>query len=388
MSAPDVSVVMPCLNEAQSIGGCIEEARSAFARAGMSHEIVVADNGSTDGSREIAERAGARVITEATRGYGAAVSSAVEASAGRTILISDSDGTYPLHQGPEVVRAARQGSIALGSRFSGRIEPGAMPALHRLVGSPLTRLLLAVLFGVHSSDPHSGFRAMRREVFETVRPRSKGWEFTVEMLVNARRRGIDVAEIPIDYGGRLGASKLRALPDGWAFFKFLVLHSPTFLYLVPAIATMTAGIALLTWLAVDDRRFAGGITLGVNSLVVGALLLIAGHQIAILGLSARVYLRNLEAGARASSAHLPRWFSLERGIACGTVLVAAGLGLVAAIAAQWWSIDFAPLSRTNHGLVVVGATITIVGMQTMFGSFFLTMIGDPFSSPADRSPRS
>lgn len=371
---PVVSVVFPCLNERESIGRCVREARGALEDAGISSEVVVGDNGSTDGSGAEAEAAGARVVVEHRRGYGNAVKAAIGASRGDVVLIADADGTYPLTDAPTFVRTALEvDGIVLGSRFAGRIMPGAMPTLHRLVGSPATRLLLRVLLGVRSSDPHSGMRAMRRSVFEAVRPRAGGWEFTVEMLVNASARSVAVHEIPIDYHPRVGESKLRALPEGWGFFRFLILHSPTFLFAVPGGLGMALGVVVLAWLAVADRSV-GGVTFGVNSLVVGALATILGYQVAMLGTCARATMARRDPALGQSS--VQRWFSLERGIVVGSLLLLGGLAIVATIGVRWLASDFAVLPRSDHGLAIIGLTTAVVGMQTIFSSFFLSLVTD------------
>ncbi|MEX2538208.1 MAG: glycosyltransferase family 2 protein [Actinomycetota bacterium] len=379
--APVVSVVFPCLNEGPSIADCVTRARKAFDAAGIPCEVVVVDNGSTDDSSAEAERAGARIVFEKRRGYGAAMVAGVAAARGEIILNSDADGTYPLEDGPVLARAALDsGAIVLGSRFAGRIMPGAMPVLHRLVGSPATRLLLRVLCGIRSSDPHSGMRAMRRSVFEAVKPISRGWEFTVEQLLNAHRRGVAVQEIPIDYFERVGTSKLRALPQGWGFFRFMILHSPTFLFTVPGVLAMLLGVGMLAWLASGDRMV-GSLEFGVNSLVVAAMATIVGYQIVALGACARVYISSREPDGL-SRRGFERWFTLERGIVVGLLLAIAGLALIVTVGLRWLVIDFGVLPRSDHGLAIVGLTTAVVGMQTIFSSFFLSLVEEVEAPPA------
>lgn len=363
-----VSVVFPCLNERDSIGTCVKRVKKALDDAGVSGEVVVSDNGSTDGSQDEARAAGARIVNEPRRGYGNAVSAGVDASRGDVVLISDADGTYPLEEAPAFVRAALDSeAIVLGSRFAGTILPGAMPALHRLIGSPITRLLLRVLLGVRCTDPHSGMRAMRRSVFEAVRPLAGGWEFTFEMLVNASRHGVRIEEIPITFSERVGTSKLRALPEGWSFLRFMVLHSPTYLFVVPGAAAMALGMVILAWLAPADRAV-GRANLGINTLVVGAMATIVGYQVVAFGVCGRSYMSAMYARAKR------RWFTLERGIVVGTLLLLAGVGLVASIGARWLASDFGELPRSDHGIAIVGLTTAVIGMQTIFSSFFLSLL--------------
>ena len=369
----DVSVVYPCLNERDSIATCVKGALAAFADPDTTCEVVVADNGSTDGSADEATAAGARVVYEPRRGYGAAVCAGVDAALGEVVLVADADGTYPIEDGPAFVRAAQQRDvIVLGSRFAGRIQPGAMPFMHRVIGSPATRMLLRVLLGVKSTDPHSGMRAMKRTVFDTVRPAVRGWEFTFAQLVNASRRGVAVEEIPIDYRVRLGTSKLRALPEGWKFFRFLVLHSPVFLFVIPGAVSMALGTAVLAWLGPADRTIVG-VEFGVNSLQVGALLAVGGYQVLCLGVCARTYMARLEHGA-AARGPLGGRFTLERGVVIGGVVMLVGVAFVAAIGARWIGLDFGLIARGDHGIVIVGLTIALAGIQTIFSSFFLSLL--------------
>lgn len=361
-----VSVIFPCLNERESIADCVRRARGALDDADLANEVIVVDNGSTDGSAELAAQAGARVLNETRQGYGFAVATGIDGSRGDVVVISDADGTYPLEDAPAFVREARaREAIVLGSRFSGRIMPGAMPTLHRLVGSPATRLLLRVLLGVRCSDPHSGMRAMRRSVFEVVRPVLGGWEFTVEMLVNAMRRKVDIVEIPITFSERAGTSKLRALPEGWSFFRFIVLHSPRFLFIVPGTLAMAAGAVTVALLAFEDRSI-GPATFGINTLVLGAMATIVGYQTVALGICARTY--------TTATQLRPRWFTLERGILIGSLLFLAGVGLMASVGFRWLAADFPQLPRSDHGIAITGLTAGVVGMQTVFSSFFLSLL--------------
>lgn len=371
-SEPFVSVVFPCLNERESIATCVKRAQKALDDAGLAGQVIVSDNGSTDGSADEALGAGALIVSAPRRGYGNAVCAGVDGSRGDVVLVADADGTYPLEEIPSFVRAARDtDGIVLGSRFAGTILPGSMPTLHRLIGSPLTRLLLRVLLGVRCSDPHSGMRAMRRSVFDAVRPFAGGWEFTFEMLVNASRRGVAVREIPITFSERVGTSKLRALPEGWSFLRFMVLHSPTYLFVVPGTAAMTVGAFVLGWLTLSDRAV-GRANLGINSLVVGAMATIVGYQVVTLGVCGRSYMSAHHASAGR------RWFTLERGIVVGAVLLLAGIGLVASVGARWLASDFGVLPRSDHGFAIVGLTTAVIGMQTIFSSFFLSLlVGEP-----------
>lgn len=370
----DVSVVLPCLNEAASVAGCVVTARGALADAGFSSEIVVCDNGSSDGSMEEARRAGAHVVREERRGYGSAMLAGIEAARGRILVLADADGSYPLEETPSFVRRVEEsGALVLGSRFRGRIVPGAMPLLHRLVGSPGTRLLLRVLYGVRCSDPHCGMRAISRETFEQVRPLSRGMEFAIEMIVNAGRRSVPLVEIPIAYRTRVGESKLRTLPDGWRLLRFLALHSPTFLFLVPGLVAMAVGLAGLVLLGTADRTV-GSATFSLNTLVVASLLTVTGYQIVTFGVCARAYLLGPRLGEREPALRpLQRVFTLGRGLLVSLTATAAGVGLVASVGARWLTSDFGSLSISDQRLALLGLTTAVLGLQTFFTSFFLSL---------------
>lgn len=372
MTPPQVSVVLPCLNEAGSVGPCVARAAAAFAAAGVAAEVVVCDNGSTDGSAQEAASAGARVVSEPRRGYGSAYLAGIEAARGSVLVLADADATYPLEDAPAMAQRAASGALVMGSRFAGTIQPGAMPFLHRTVGSPATRLLLRVLFGIRCGDPHSGMRAMQRRVFDVIRPASLGMEFAIEMVMNAARRGVPVEEIPITYHPRVGDSKLRALPDGWALLRFLLLYSPVFLYVVPGLAALMLGVGLMAWLAPDDRAV-GSAVFSLNTLVVGALLTVVGYQIITFGVCARAY---LVASTTTASPGRPGngWFTLERGLLAGMASLAIGLALVATVGTRWLVSEFGVLDRSDQGLVMVGLTVVVVGVQTVFSSFLLSLI--------------
>jgi hypothetical protein len=370
---PAVSVVLPCLNEQGSVGVCVARAKAALEAAGIAAEVVVCDNGSTDASAEEAVAAGARVVSEPRRGYGSAYLAGIEAATGGIIVLADADATYPLEEAPTFVEAARsRDTLVMGSRFKGTILPDAMPFLHRTVGSPVTRLLLRVLFGVRCTDPHSGMRAMRRSVFDTVRPSSLGMEFAIEMVMNASRRGVPLHEIPITYHPRVGDSKLRALPDGWALVRFLLLYSPMFLYVVPGVVATALGVATLAWLLTADRAF-GTVTFSLNTLVVGALLTVVGYQVVTFGICARTYLL-AAATATPRDRALGGWFSLERGLVGGAIAVLTGIALVATVGTRWLVADLGALDRADQGLVLVGLTVAVVGVQTIFSSFLLSLM--------------
>lgn len=371
----EVSVVMPCLNEAASVARCVETARRALDRAGLAGEIVVADNGSTDGSAELAERAGARVIHAPTRGYGAAYLAGIGAARGRYLVLGDADGTYDFDAVPDFVAALQRGSdIVLGSRFAGTILPGAMPWLHRYVGNPVLTGILGVFFGQRVSDAHCGLRAMTREASERMRLKTSGMEFASEMVAMALRQGLKVSEIPIVYHPRQGESKLRSFRDGWRHLRFMLLLSPTPLFLVPGLAAIVFGLAGLLVLLPGPVRV-GALTFDFHFMFVASALTILGVQLVVLGLAAKAFARHeqIDRGDR-WLAFLDRRFTLERGLLAGLGVLAAGLAVDTRILLHWLAAGRGELFAVRPALV--GLTLLVVGAQVVFGSFFISVLRD------------
>jgi len=372
---PDVSVIMPCLNEAATVARCVIKARAALERAGLSGEVVVADNGSDDGSPALAEAAGARVVAAPVRGYGAAYLAGLEAARGTYLVLGDADDTYDFGAVPEFVAALKAGNdVVLGSRFRGRILPGAMPWLHRYVGNPVLSGILSVFFGRRVSDAHCGLRAMTRDASDRMRLRSSGMEFASEMVALALRHQLTVAEIPITYYPRGGESKLRSFRDGWRHLRFMLLLSPTPLFLVPGLAALLLGFAGLFVLLPGPLRVAGFV-LDYHFMFVASALAILGVQLVLLGLAAKAY----ASGERSIRADrwltlLDRHFTLERGLLVGLGLVAAGLGINGWILSSWLSGGRGQLFAVRPALL--GLSLIVVGAQGVFGSFFISMLRD------------
>jgi hypothetical protein len=359
-AALDVSVVMPCLNEETTIASCIDRAREGLERAGLTGEVVVADNGSTDRSVEIARAHGARVVHVPGRGYGAAYRGGFAAARGRVVVMGDSDDTYDFSRLGDLVGRLEQGAdLVLGSRLKGDISPGAMPWLHRYVGNPLLSATLNLFYRTRISDTHSGFRAFRRDAYERLGLRTTGMEFASEMLIVAARSGWRIAEIPIAYHPRAGESKLRTFRDGWRHLRLLLLYSPTHLFTVPGLAMAALGFAILAALVGGPIEVAGRVV-DFHVMFVGALLATLGTEVSLLGVFARSW--------RAR----PRWFTLERGLTLGLVTFLAGFGLNAWILAEWLAAGLGELMEVRKA--IVGMTLMVVGAQIGFASFFLDVL--------------
>src|SRR2546428_421567 len=313
-----VSIVLPCLNEIATVASVVTEAKQALCRAGVEGEVLVVDNGSTDGSAEAATAAGARVIHERRRGYGAAYLGGFAAASGDVIVMADADGSYDLAALPAFLERIRAGDqLVMGSRFQGHIARGAMPWTHRYIGSPLLSGLLNVLYRTGVDDAHCGMRAFRRDALPELRLHMPGMEFASEMVVNAARAGLRIGEVPVDYRVRGGRSKLRTVPDGWRHLRFLMLYSPTHLFLLPGLVLLLLGLLFLLILLPGPVVVLGRL-FDIHVMVLGALLALVGFQILTIGLYAKTLAVTLRLQPMDRTLRvLRRVFSLERGLAAG-----------------------------------------------------------------------
>lgn len=367
-----VSVVLPCLDEAESIDECVAQAHRALDAAGVEGEVLVVDNGSSDGSGEIARAAGARVVTEHDRGYGRAYRSGFREATGDYIVMADSDGSYDLADIPRFVAALDQGAdVVMGSRLRGHIHPGAMPWLHRRIGNPVLTRILNLFFGTGLSDAHCGMRAFRRDLLPLLDLRSIGMEFASEHLLRSAKLKLDIREIPIDYRPRAGRSKLSSFSDGWRHLRLLLVHSPTWLFLVPG------GALVLTGLATATVVLTGADVLGrewrLHALIAAAMLAIIGAQVLQLGLFARSY-AVWHLGERDPLLERARVrLRLEVVLAVGLAAAAAGLAVCGSVVVTWLERGFGELREEK--LAVVGATLVVLGLQVLFGAFLLSVLG-------------
>ena len=361
----DVSVVIPCLNEEGSVATVVEKALAGIAAAGLRGEVIVADNDSTDASRERAAEAGARVIVEPRRGYGSAYLAGLGAARGRYCVMADADDTYDLTRLGDFVEPLRQGlaDMVLGSRFRGKILRGAMPWSHRWIGNPILTGILNRFFGVRVSDAHCGLRAVRREALPMLKLSATGMEFASEMVIKAAKVGLRVDEVPIVYHPRVGASKLNRFRDAWRHMRFMLIHTATYLFVVPGAMAALAGLGVLSVFA---ARPSLGASRGLAIAIAAAVVSIVGTQIVQLGLFAKTYGVLYLAEREPLLERLWHRVRLEDGLLAGGV--AAFVGLALAGVAEF---DASP----NPRLGLLGLTLFALGVQTAFGSFFLSVLG-------------
>jgi glycosyltransferase involved in cell wall biosynthesis len=378
--APELSVVMPCLNEARTLETCIRKAQASFERIGIAGEVVVADNGSTDGSREIAEDLGARVVPVEQRGYGAALTGGIAAARGRWVIMGDADDSYDFSDLEPFVQQLREGyDLVAGNRFEGGIREGAMPWLHRRLGNPALSFVGRRLYGTPCGDIYCGLRGFDREKVAALDIRSSGMEFAIEMIVKATMMGLKVTEVPTtlspDAEGR--EPHLNTWRDGWRSIRLLLLYSPKWLFLYPGLALLAVGVAGMAWL-VPGQRSVGSVTFDVSTLLYFSLAVIVGLQSVYFFLTARWF--GITEGLLPDDPRIRRLLEgrgrLELGLAAGMLLLGIGLGLSVYALATWNEAGFGRLDYPDTlRIIIPGATLIACGMQTALSALFLSVLG-------------
>lgn len=369
---PEISVVMPCLNEASSVADCVQKARRVIEDCGVCGEVIVCDNGSSDGSALLAEAAGAHVVYEERRGYGSAYLRGLREARGDYIIMADADGTYPFDLIPEFISRLREGyDLVMGAR---QVEGDASPFLHRYVGVPLLTGFLNLVAGGKVSDAHCGMRGLTRDAMLKLNLSTTGMEFASEMIVKAIRARMKIAEIPIPYHVRVGESKLRTFRDGWRHLRFLLLESPTFLFLVPGIFMMLAGILALAILT-PGRLYIGSVSFDFHYMVVAAMLSILGWQVITLGLIAKV-VAVLQGSLRPDRfiARFMKSFSLEKTLLWAGVAAAIGTALLIWVVIAWIQQGFGFDQEIMLRPALFGMTLVVIGVGCGFSAFFLSAL--------------
>ncbi len=371
-----VSVVMPCLNERKTIGICIKKAQATLQKLEISGEIVVADNGSTDGSEKIARSLGAIVVHESKRGYGSAYRAGIQAARGEYIVMGDSDDSYDFTDIGRFIEPLKNGAdFVIGTRFKGNIEKGAMPWLHRYIGNPILTGILNWMYGSKISDAHCGMRSFTKAAYDKMHLQTTGMEYASEMVIKAVQLGLKIEQVPITLyrDGRGGPPHLRSFRDGWRHLRFMLLYSPTHLYFWPGTVLFLAGLFLLVAL-LPGPLYIGGRYIDLHVMVLGSMCTILGFQIINLGFYARIYAATHKFVPETSGLKkLFKLFNLERGLLAGAAIFLAGLGTDFYILMKWIMSGFGALDEVR--LALFASTFIIIGAQTIFSSFFLSMIG-------------
>jgi glycosyltransferase involved in cell wall biosynthesis len=379
-----VSIVMPCLNEAESIEHCLRRARTGLEESGLQGEIIIADNGSDDGSQEIARRLGATVVDIDRKGYGAALAGGFAAARGRFIVMGDADGSYDFGAIMPFVERLRGGDdLVMGNRFAGGIDPGAMPPLNRYLGNPVLSFIGRLFFKSKIGDFHCGLRAFRREAIVGLDLQSEGMEFASEMVVKATINQLKISEVPTTLSPDLRTRKphLRPWRDGWRHLRFLLLFSPRWLFLYPGVAAMVLGVGMTIALLPGPVSLFGA-SFDVHTLVYASALTVIGYQAILFSLFARVYaMTEGFLPARSWIEDLVDRWNLEVGLLGGVVLVVGGFALSIIALATWGGTGFRSLDyRDTLRIVVPASTMLMLGVQTILASFFLSILGIERSS--------
>jgi glycosyltransferase involved in cell wall biosynthesis len=375
---PELTILMPCLNEAATVGACVATARSFLERAMIDGEVLVADNGSNDGSGEIAAAAGARVIRVAQSGYGSALRAGIEAAAGRYVIMGDADNSYDFGRLEDFLEKLRAGyPLVMGNRFAGGIRPGAMPPLHRYVGNPVLSFVGRLFFRTQVGDFHCGLRGFDRQAVMTLDLRTRGMEFASELVVKAALAGWRIVEVPtiLSPDGRGRPAHLRSWRDGWRHLRFLLLFSPRWLFLYPGAALFLVGVALTAALYLAPLRI-GRAGLDIHTMLYASAATLLGLQLCLFGLFARVSATTAGLLPRHPSLdRLLRALTLERGLIAGVCVAAAGIAWSAAAFWAWRETGFGPLDpRVVMRDTIPASALMIGGMELVLASFLLSVL--------------
>jgi hypothetical protein len=370
---------MPCLNEAETLATCIEKATRSLRDNGIDGEIVVADNGSTDGSVEIAERLGARVVHVEIKGYGSALLGGIRAASGTFIIMGDADDSYDFTRLMPFMEKLRDGyDLVMGNRFKGGIEPGAMPFLHRYLGNPVLSAIGRMLFPNPCGDFHCGLRGFRKDAALRMDLQTTGMELASEMVVKATLLGMRVTEVPttLSPDGRSRPPHLRTWSDGWRHLRFLLLYSPRWLFLYPGLGLAAVGVAVGTWV-LPGPRSVGSVTFDVHTLLYAAAAISIGYQSIAFGFFTKIFA--IQEGLMPADPRLDkvfRYVTLEVGLAVGAALVLSGLSGTAWAISDWGAHAFGDLQPTRTLRVIIPASLALtLGFQIVLTSFFLSVLG-------------
>ncbi len=369
----EVSVVLPCLNEEETVGICINKIKDIFSREGISGEIIVVDNGSTDRSKQICESQGARVFSEQVRGYGAAYLRGLKEVRAKYIIIADSDNTYDFYDIPKFLECLRKGSdFVMGSRFKGKMQKGAMSWTHRYIGNPILSGLTRLFFWTRLSDIHCGMRAFTTDAYKLMGLRTTGMEFATEMVVAALQNNFKICEVPVNYFPRKGESKLMPLSDAWRHIRFMLLYCPVWLYFVPGMLGFILGMGLLLLLLRGPFLFLGHYW-DLHLMVFASIFCIFSYQILNLGVYAHTFaIRQGFLKYDKLTLFFQRNFNLERGIILGGSVFMLGFMIMLFIFLEWLSKHFGAMYRIRESIFAM--TLFVIGLQTIFSSFFISLL--------------
>jgi len=378
-TAVELSIVMPCLNEVETLATCIQKARLAIDRLGLKAEIVVADNGSTDGSQELARELGARVVDVVRKGYGSALIGGIDATRGELVIMGDADDSYDFSAiGPLVDRLREGHDLVMGNRFAGEIKQGAMVWSHRWVGNPVLTAISRLFFHTPVGDMHCGLRGFRKDAYSKLHLSATGMEFASEMVIKASLQGMKIAEVPVVLSpdGRSRPPHLRTWRDGWRHLRFMLLFSPRWLFLYPGLILFAVG-AVLSLVLLPGPVVVAGVRLDIHTLLVAGFLALLGYQLVLFALFTKFFA--IRVGFHPPHPVLQsmfRYITLEVGLAVGVLLALAGLVSLIVAVASWSAVGFGNLNPdTTMREVIPAVVLTALGTQTVFAAFFMSILG-------------
>ena len=379
----DLTILMPCLNEAETLACCIEKAKAGIQKSGVCGEILIADNGSTDGSQAIGEKLGVRVVAIREKGYGSALIGGTRAAAGKWILMGDADDSYDFSEADRFVKKFQEGyDLVMGCRLpsgGGTILPGAMPWKNRWIGNPILTFIGRFFFKCPAHDFHCGLRGFTRDAFEALDLQTTGMEFASEMVIKATLKKVKMTEVPVTLSkdGRSRPPHLKPWRDGWRHLRFMLLYSPRWLFLMPGIALFIFGVVMSALLSVQDIQM-GEVTLNVGTLTVCSMIAIVGFQLVAFAFFAKVFA--IAEGLLPDDPKLTsvlKFFTLEKGIVLSLAVFLAGIAFLARASWLWGQVHFGELPSMEENLrrLIPAATLIVLGIQGIFSSFFMSALG-------------
>jgi len=369
---PEISIVLPCLNEEKAIGSCLDKIKEVIKKNNLNAEIIVVDNGSTDNSRNIIKEKQVRLIEEKEKGYGSAYLKGFEVAQGKYIFMADSDGSYDFKEIPTFIDYLKQGyDFVIGDRFKGEMEKEAMSWSHRYIGNPILSGVLRIFFKAKIRDVHCGMRAVKKDLLERLNLRTTGMEFASEMALKAIKNNLKIKEVPIDYRKREGESKLKSISDGWRHLRFMLLYSPLFLFFIPGISSLLIGVISLVWMYFGSPEILG-VRLYNYPMFLSALLIIVGYQLIIFALFAKTY-AVFHLGDDPAFGRIYRYITIEKASIFGGILTLLGFVIYLIIFLKWLNVGLGALQELKNSIIAL--TLIVVGIQTIFSSFMLSILG-------------
>ena len=374
---PEISIILPCLNEEKSIGLCIDKIKKVVEENNLNAETIIVNNGSTDNSCKIIREKGpslknAKLVHEHERGYGSAYLKGFEIEKGKYILMVDSDNSYDFNEIPKFINELKKGyDFVIGDRFKGNMEKNSMPTMHKHLGNPILSFILRTFFRTKIHDAHCGMRAITKQGLEKLNLRTTGMEFASEMIVKAIKNHLRVKELPINYYKRQGNSKLKSFADGWRHLRFMLLYSPLFLFFIPGIILFLLGITSIFWLYFGSPEILG-IKLQFHPMFLSSLLIISGYQLMIFAVFAKTYaITHLKEKPVLNKIY--KYLTIEKASILGIFIILFGAAIYIIIFFKWINTGFGELNQIKNSILAL--TLITIGIQTIFSSFMLSILG-------------